>query len=80
LCAGGRGPNPKRLSKDSKYGFGGPKRAGKRNDSASAANMDDFKQSRPQGRGRGALHIKPSTTLYLLEMNMTFGLIQKPKY
>lgn len=50
---GGRGPPAKRVAKDAKYGFGGPKRAGKRNDAASAADMNDFRQSSNGGRGRG---------------------------
>ena len=43
---------PKAAGEGQQVGFGGPKRAGKRNDATSAADMEGFKPSR-SGRGRG---------------------------
>ena len=60
MRSGGRsGGNPKRDAKDSKYGFGGRKRAGKRNDATSSADMEGFRTSRPEGRGvlQSCLHL-----------------------
>lgn len=51
---GGRdgGPNPKRLKKDSKFGFGGKKRHAKSNDAESAGDLSGFRSS-VNGNRRG---------------------------
>jgi Eukaryotic rRNA processing protein EBP2 len=75
LNADGRGGgNPKRDAKDSKYGFGGRKRAGKRNDAASSADMEGFRTSRPEGRG-GSLKMSPVALCSCITLCASFGIV-----
>ncbi|KAK1754725.1 eukaryotic rRNA processing protein EBP2-domain-containing protein [Echria macrotheca] len=51
---GGDHPNPKRLKKDAKYGFGGKKRHGKSGDAVSSGDLSGFSAKRmKQGGGGG---------------------------
>ena len=47
-----RKPNSKRLSKDSKYGFGGKKRGSRTNDAESSADISGFSSKKMKGKPR----------------------------
>lgn len=47
-----RKPNSKRLSKDSKYGFGGKKRGSRTNDAESSADISGFSSKKMKGKSR----------------------------
>lgn len=47
-----RKPNSKRLSKDSKYGFGGKKRGTRTNDAESSADISGFSSKKMKGKAR----------------------------
>lgn len=47
-----RKPNSKRLSKDSKYGFGGKKRGTRANDAESSADISGFSSKKMKGKSR----------------------------
>lgn len=60
---GGKGGiNKKRLAKDKKYGFGGPKRTMKQNDRKSLNDFSDFNPKRGKSFGKKVRDSAPATT------------------